>query len=40
MLKKKSYIQDKAILVVDNEKDVLEEIVEILEMADVDTAKD
>ena len=40
MLMKKSYIQDKTILVVDDEKDVLEGIEEILGMADVDTSKD
>lgn len=40
MLKKISYLQDKKILVVDDEKDVLEQIEGILEMADVDTAQD
>jgi len=39
MSKKKNCLKGKKILVVDDEKDVLEEIEEILEMADVDTAK-
>jgi DNA-binding NtrC family response regulator len=40
MSEKKSYLEGKKILAVDDEKDILEIIEEKLEMADVDTAQD
>jgi DNA-binding response OmpR family regulator len=40
MSEKKSYLEGKKILAVDDEKDILEMIEEELEMADVDTALD